>query len=68
MAETRLTSRVVSEIPTEAGAIVSMVVHQGKILLAFDYAVYELIEAAYPQPAVLREILAIDHWGAQDHG
>jgi hypothetical protein len=55
-------------IPPEAGHIVDLALFQGKLFLACQYAVYEVIEAAYPEPLRLREILSLHRPGENTDG
>lgn len=48
-----------TEISSTAGHIVGMCLHQGKIYIACQFAVYEFTDAAHPEPARWREILTV---------
>jgi hypothetical protein len=61
-----MTAELLSEIPARAGNIVALLVHQGKLILACEFGVYELTEAAYPEPRKLREIMRIP-WPGDTH-
>ena len=50
-----------TEIPSSAGHIVAMCLHRDKIYIACQFAVYEVTEAAHPEPQRIREIFTIPH-------
>jgi hypothetical protein len=54
-------TKMLAEIPPEAGKVVAMAVYgtASRIILACEFGVYELTEAAYPEPRKLREILCL---------
>ena len=49
----------VAEIPAKAGKVVGMALLSGtgRIVIACQFGIYELIEAAHPEPRKIREIL-----------
>jgi hypothetical protein len=51
----------VTDIPESAGQIVAMCIFQGRAYLACQFGVYEIIEAAHPEPRKIREILTLSH-------
>jgi hypothetical protein len=56
----------VAEIPKGAGKLLGVAIWQGKLLLACEHGVYELTEAAYPEPRKIREVIALNHEGESD--
>jgi hypothetical protein len=60
-AQLRQGTKFVAAIPREAGKVVSMAVYgaASRIIVACEFGVYELIEAAYPEPRKIREVLCL---------
>jgi hypothetical protein len=59
MTNVRQGTEYVADIPERAGKFVAMAIIQGRIVLACEFGVYELTEAAHPEPRKIREILTL---------
>jgi hypothetical protein len=53
-------TQFVAEIPTKAGEVVGIAEVRGRLLIACQFGVYELTEAAHPEPRKIREVIAIE--------